>query len=57
MAVSDDAKASAALYSVIETAKANRLEPNCYLRYLFKELPAARSLDDIDVLLPWNIDD
>lgn len=51
------AKASAALYSLIETAKANHLEPYRYLRRIFKELPAAQSLDDIDALLPWNIDD
>jgi len=32
-------KASANLYSLIETAKANGLEPYAYLRYLFTELP------------------
>ncbi len=30
------AKASASLYSLIETAKANKLEPYAYLRYLFE---------------------
>jgi len=30
------AKASAMLYSIIETAKANNLEPFKYLTYLFK---------------------
>lgn len=49
------AKASAALYSLIETAKANRLEPYAYLRLVFKELPAAQSLEEIEALLPWNI--
>jgi hypothetical protein len=36
-------KASANLYSLIETAKANRLEPYAYLRYLFTELPTAQT--------------
>lgn len=49
------AKASAALYSLIETAKANGLEPYAYLRHIFKELPAAESLEEIEALLPWNI--
>jgi hypothetical protein len=33
------AKSSAAIYSLIETAKANELEPYAYLRQLFTELP------------------
>lgn len=46
------AKASAALYSLIETAKANDLEPYGYLRYLFDKLPMANSEDDYRALLP-----
>ena len=53
---SKGAKASAALYSLIETAKANGLEPYAYLRHIFKELPAAQSLEDVEALLPWNFD-
>ena len=49
------AKASANLYSLIETAKANGLEPYHYLRYVFKELPAAQSIADLEALLPFNI--
>ena len=37
------ALASAGLYSLIETAKANGLEPYRYLRYLFEELPFAET--------------
>jgi len=48
-------KASANLYSLIETAKANRLEPYAYLRYLFAELPKAKTVADIEALLPGNI--
>ena len=49
-----DARASANLYSVIETAKANDLEPYAYLKDIFTELPNATTLEDIDALLPWN---
>jgi len=49
------AKASANIYSLIETAKANRLEPYQYLRHLFTELPKETTADKIEVLLPWNV--
>ncbi len=49
-------KASANLYSLIETAKANGLEPYAYLRYLFTELPKAETVDAIETLLPGNLD-
>ncbi len=48
------AKSSANLYSIIETAKANGLEPYAYLKLLFTLLPSAETLEDIDALLPWN---
>ena len=48
-------KASANLYSLIETAKANGLEPYAYLRYLFTELPKAATVEAIEALLPGNI--
>jgi transposase len=48
------AKASANLYSVIETAKANELNPYNYLKLVFKELPNAQSVEDIEKLLPWE---
>ena len=49
------AKASANLYSLVQTARANELEPYTYLRRLFAALPAAQTVDDIGALLPWNI--
>jgi len=49
------AEASAALYSLIETAKANRLEPYLYLRCLFEKLPSAKTSDDYKALLPQFI--
>jgi len=50
------AKASAAFYSLIETAKANKLEPYHYLRYIFKELPKVKTVEQYEALLPWNVD-
>ena len=44
--------ASANLYSLIETCKANGLEPYAYLRRLFTELPQAETLEAIEALLP-----
>ncbi len=49
------AKASAAIYSLIETAKANGLEPYAYLRFLFDRLPSAASEDALRALLPQHL--
>jgi transposase len=48
-------KASANLYSLIETAKANGLEPYAYLRHLFTELPKAQTVEAIEALLPGKL--
>ncbi len=48
------AEASANLFSLIETAKANGLEPWAYLQRIFAEIPAAKSLEDIEALLPQS---
>jgi transposase len=48
-------QASANLYSLIETAKANGLEPYAYLRHLFTELPKAETVEAIEALLPGNL--
>jgi transposase len=50
------AQSSANLYSLIQTATANGLEPYAYLRYVFTELPKATSVADIEALLPARID-
>jgi transposase len=50
------AQASATLYSLIETAKANMLEPYWYLRHVFERLPLARTEEDLRLLLPQYID-
>ena len=48
------AKASANLYSLVETAKANGLEPHAYLKRVFTELPKATCVEDIEALLPFK---
>lgn len=51
------AAASAAIYSIVETAKANGLNPYKYLVYLFKQLPAVafhQHPEWLDDYLPWN---
>ena len=48
------ATASAQLYSLVETAKANGQEPYAYLRHILEHLPHAKAVEDYDALLPWN---
>ncbi len=50
------AKASATCYSLIETAKANGLEPYQYLHYVLQHIAAAKTVEDIEALLPWNME-
>ena len=49
------AESSAKLYSVMESARANGLEPYAYFRHLFTELPKAQIVEEIEALLPWNV--
>jgi transposase len=48
------AQASANLYSLVMTCRANEVEPYAYLNYLFEHLPAASTLEQLEALLPWN---
>ena len=48
------AKASAGLYSLIETARANGREPYGYLCWLLERIPGASTEADLDALMPWN---
>lgn len=53
----DGAKASAIIYSVAETAKANHLKPYNYFEHLLTEIPKHmndKNLDFLDELLPWS---
>lgn len=49
------ANSSAVIYSLVETAKANGLEPYTWLRRVLRDLPAAKTVDDVEALLPWNL--
>lgn len=49
------AQASANLYSLIETCKANGIEPYTYLVALFRQLPLAKTVEDFEALLPWRL--
>ena len=49
------ANASANLYSLIETCKANEINPYHYLVGLFRALPLAKTADDFEALLPWRL--
>lgn len=51
----DGANASANLYTLVETCKAGGIDPYRYLTWLFQRLPLAKTVDDYDVLLPWNM--
>ena len=51
------AEASAIIYSIAETAKANNLKPYDYFEYLLTEIP--KHMEDtnrsfLDDLLPWS---
>lgn len=51
------AKASAVVYSIVETAKANLLKPYEYLKHLLTEIPKHLNDPDssyLDKLLPWS---
>jgi transposase len=42
--------------TLIETAKANGIDPYAYLRYIFENLPLAKSDQDLKDPLPQHID-
>jgi transposase len=50
------AKASATIYSIIESAKENNLNPYAYLKHLFEKLPNVdmKDMEILDTLLPWS---
>ena len=49
------ANGSANLYSLIETAKGQHIEPYWCLVALFKKLSLAQIVDDYEAMLPWNL--
>lgn len=50
------ANSSATIYSIVETAKENSLNPFVYLKYLFDKLPNAdiSDINVLDELMPWS---
>jgi hypothetical protein len=48
------ATASANLYSIVMTCRANGVEPYAYLCHLFEEFPKADTAEQLEALLPWN---
>jgi len=52
------ANASASLYSLVQTAKANNLEPYAFLKHLLTEIPLLGrhyESDALEQLMPWNL--
>lgn len=53
------AAASAGIYTLIETAKANGLQPIKYIQYILETMPGSNFLQDHSILeeyLPWNLE-
>ena len=51
----DGAKACATFYTLVESAKANDIDPYRYVLHLCKHIATAKTVDDIEALLPWNV--
>jgi len=49
------AYSSAVLYSLVETAKVNKIEPDIYLNYIFEAITNMGENVDWDSLMPWNV--
>jgi hypothetical protein len=49
------ARASAIYFSLVETAKANGLEPYDYLCKVIRQLPYVETVEQMEALLPWNM--
>ncbi len=50
------ARASATCYSLVESAKANGLEPYAYLQHVLAHIAAADTVEKLEALLPWNME-
>jgi transposase len=49
------ASASATCFSLVETAKANGLEPYAYLSHVLQGIGSADTLEKLEMLLPWSM--
>lgn len=50
------AHAAATLFSLVETCKYHGIEPYDWFRYVLQQLPLCKMADEIESLLPFNID-
>jgi len=50
----EGAHASVRLFSLIETAKANGLNPAQYLQHIFEKIPLCKTVEQYEDLVPWN---
>lgn len=53
-ALAEGGNVSATCYSLIETAKANDLEPSAYIHHILKHIGEANTAEKLKALLPWN---
>ncbi len=51
----EGAHASAAMFTLIETAKANGVEPYAYLQHVISHIAIAETDEALDSLMPWNM--
>lgn len=51
----DGAEANAVMYSLVQTAIANGIEPYKYLCHVFERMPYMKNSRDVESLLPWNV--
>lgn len=51
----DGGHTNAIMYSLVQTARANGIDPFEYLRYVIEKMPMLRTASEMHVLLPWNM--
>ena len=49
------ARASANLFTLAQTCRANGINAHAYFTYLYEHLPLATNATDLEALLPWNV--
>ncbi len=50
------AKASATLYSIVQTCVHHNIEPYAYLAHALTELPGCQTLEELEKMLPYNVE-
>jgi len=51
----DGANAAATLFSLVETCKHHNIEPYDWFRYILQQMPLCQNEDEMEALLPFNI--